>query len=255
MNIPIAMLHHVADNPHASLKKWSISHRKFVELLDCIENKGLKTITFNEIVEKKLANTDLENKIILTFDDCPASLFDFAIPELVKRNMKGVFFMPTAYIGASNTWDIEEHGTKEVKLMSTDDLKQLNAMGMEIGSHGQKHIRLNNVDHSKAFDDISNSKATLEKVLERPVYSFAYPYGKIPKGYKKMLSTAGYSFGISIYSSIENNFLLRRFGIHETDDSNTINLKISKRYSLMRIFYDPFFLLKNYIFKTRLAVV
>jgi peptidoglycan/xylan/chitin deacetylase (PgdA/CDA1 family) len=243
------MLHHVANHPHSSLKKWCISRDKFLQLLNCIEQKGYQTTTFQEIITQNLKSKDLKNKVIISFDDCPSSLFDFAIPELLKRKMKAVFYMPSKYVGGINSWDIEEHGMESVNLMSSAQLKELAGLGMEIGSHGEKHMRLNQISSREAFIDISNSKKTLESLLNTRVFSMAYPYGKIPGNYSQLLREAGYSFGISIYSTFQNKYALRRFAINETDDKQTIELKLSKRYRMMRFFYDPLFILKNKLFK------
>lgn len=44
--------------------------------------------------------------IIITFDDCPGPCGDFTIPELQKRNMKAVFYIPTAHIGGYYKWNV-----------------------------------------------------------------------------------------------------------------------------------------------------
>ncbi|MCX2432352.1 polysaccharide deacetylase family protein [Pedobacter sp. GR22-10] len=249
MNIPIAMLHHVAEQPHPSLQTWCISHGKFLEFLNCIAEQQLQTTTFHEIVSQKLTAKDLKNRIIITFDDCAAELFEFAIPELLKRGMKAVFYMPSNHIDGENTWDIEEFAMSSVKLMNLDQLRHLLALGMEIGSHGENHIRLNKVSEATAYQDIAGSKQNLETLLQSPVYSFAYPYGKIPAKHQKMLVKAGYTFGLSIYTSVETRYTLRRFAINETDDWKIITMKLGKRYRLMRALYDPILLLKNRVVK------
>ncbi|GGE55808.1 polysaccharide deacetylase [Pedobacter psychrotolerans] len=249
MNIPIAMLHHVAEQPHPSLQTWCISHSKFLEFLTCIENKGLQTTTFQEIITQKPSPKDLRNRIIITFDDCAAELLDFAIPELVKRNMKAVFYMPSNHIDGENIWDIEEFAMTSVKLMNLQQLQYLLTLGMEVGSHGENHIRLNQVSEEMANQDITLSKKNLENLLKHPIYSFAYPYGKIPDHHQKMLTQAGYYFGLSIYTALETKYTLRRFAINETDDRKIINMKLSRRYRLMRALYDPVLLLKNQLAK------
>ncbi|MFW0714245.1 polysaccharide deacetylase family protein [Pedobacter sp. N23S346] len=245
MNIPIAMLHHVAEQPHPSLQRWSISHHKFLEFLNRIEEKGLQTTTFEEMITLKLSSKDLQHKIIITFDDCAAELFEFAIPELLKRKMKAVFYMPSNHIDGQNIWDIEEYAMASVKLMDIGQLKHLLSLGMEIGSHGEKHIKLNKVDEAAAYLDIANSKKTLEDLLNHKVYSFAYPYGKIPAKHQQMLTKAGYHFGLAIYTPFESKYALRRFAINESDDQKIIDMKLGKRYRLMRLIYDPILLLKK----------
>ncbi len=239
------MLHHVAEQPHPSLRTWSIGHNKFVEFLNRIERKGLKTTTFEEIDTLKLSQKDLQNKIIITFDDCAAELFEFAIPELVRRKMKAVFYMPSNHIGGENIWDIEEYAMASVKLMNLDQLRQLLNLGMEIGSHGEKHIKLNKVSEADAYLEIANSKTTLEDLLDRKIYSFAYPYGEIPAKHHYMLLKAGYQFGLAIYTPFERKYTLRRFAINETDDQKIIDMKLGRTYRLMRLIYDPILLLKK----------
>lgn len=243
------MLHHVADQPHPSLKKWCISCNKFLEFLDGIEQNGLITTTFQEISESDFNETQLKNKVVITFDDCAAALFDFAIPELLRRKMKAVFYMPSEHIDGLNIWDIEEHSMISVKLMNAIQLQQLVSMGMEIGSHGEKHIKLDTVSKDLAYNDMLNSKITLEGLLNNKVYSFAFPYGKIPVQHQQLLNKAGYKFGLSIYTAFETNYTLRRFAINEHDGKQTINMKLSSKYRLMRFFYDPILLLKNKLFK------
>lgn len=243
------MLHHVAEQPHPSLQTWCITHSKFLEFLNCIEQRGLRTTTFQEIVTQKLTAKDLKNKIVITFDDCAAELLDFAIPEIVKRKMKAVFYMPSNHIDGQNTWDIEEFAMTSVKLMNLDQLRHLLTIGMEIGSHGENHIRLNKVSKAIAYQDIAGSKKSLETLLQHPIYSFAYPYGKIPPQHEQMLIHAGYHFGLSIYSTFQTRYSLRRFAINETDDQKIINMKLSRKYRIMRTLYDPVLLLKNRLTK------
>ena len=157
--------------------------------------------------------------------------------------------MPSAHIGDLNIWDIEEHAMVSVSLMDKAQLKQLVELGMEVGSHGEKHLRLDSISNKLAFDDVLNSKKTLEKLLNNKIYSFAYPYGKVPAQHKSMLRKAGYAFGLSIYTPFETDFTLRRFAINEKDSKNDIDLKLSRKYRIMRFFYDPVLLLKNKLFK------
>lgn len=233
------MLHHVDNNPHASLKGWAISNGKFLELLDCIEQKGLHTTTFQTIAERDFTKKDLRGKIILTFDDCPASLFEFAIPELIKRKMKAVFYIPTDFIGKFNSWDVEEQGFEKVSLFSEAQIKYLSLNGMEIGCHGAKHLRLNLITPRLLTQEINFSKIKLEETLCKRVFSFAYPYAQIPKNHKIFLNDAGYKFGVGLYIPFPNNFALRRIGIHQSDSKDSILRKIGYFYSFLRSFTDP----------------
>ncbi|WP_316759923.1 polysaccharide deacetylase family protein [Pedobacter aquatilis] len=217
----------------------SISKNKLVEFLDCIQKKKIETITFEEVFSLQKRRKGLKNKIVLTFDDCPISLFDFAIPELQKRGMKAVFYISTNYIDGVNVWDIEEHGTSEVKLMSSEQLRRISSFGMEVGSHGDKHVRFDKMELNEVCDDMSKSKQLLENILKTPVLSIAFPYGRTPSDAKKILSICGYNFGLTIYSLFQSRYTLRRFQIHQSDNCKTMNRKLGMSYKIMRIIYDP----------------
>src|SRR5438128_4641891 len=92
----IAMLHSVGNFADESLGNWCISHKAFLQLLTCIEEQEYHTTHFSELLEEPNTGKQHKKKVILTFDDCPKHLFDFAIPELLKRDMKAAFYMPAA---------------------------------------------------------------------------------------------------------------------------------------------------------------
>ena len=243
MNMPIIMLHHIGNPTGTGLESWRISAQKFSLLLDLIEQKGFKTTTFEEISQGKLQGQT--KKLILSFDDCPNSLFEFAIPELLKRKMKAVFSIPTAQIGGFNQWDVTEQGFASVALMSAEQLQYLSSLGMEIASHGKRHLGASKISTQQFVEEITASKQSLEKLLGKKIYTLAYPYGEVPKNHQKLLREAGYAYAISIYQPKKNNFALRRIGIHQSDTSKSISFKLGQSYQLMRVFLDPLlFLLK-----------
>ena len=208
-------------------------------MLDVVEDNRFHTSHFAEMVEGR---GNLSRQVILSFDDCYKHLLDFAIPELVSRKMKAVFYMPTAYIGSYNTWDANT-GSRQVELMNASDLRELVRLGMEVGSHSHNHVDLKGISAEQLKEELSTSKQRLEEIIARPVYSFAYPYGHVPASYKEALQTAGYQFGVTIYHPFENNFALRRFGVYDKDSAESLSRKLSKPYRWIRKVYDA---LKKY---------
>ncbi|MXV52808.1 polysaccharide deacetylase family protein [Pedobacter sp. HMF7647] len=238
MNIPILMLHHVGKNPDPSGKLMCIDNAKFKLLLDCIESQGYTTIVFEDLIRKNADNAILKKSVIISFDDCSAALFDFAIPELIRRKMRGVFYMPVFHMGNNNSWDIDEFNTAEVKLMDQGQLETLAKAGMEIGSHSYHHIRLAEESEVKCLEELVTSKTILEGILQKPVYSIAYPYSSVPQNYRKLMKSAGYLYGLCIYRAFQNRYTLRRIGIHQSDTKESMIRKLSKTYSWFRCFYD-----------------
>jgi peptidoglycan/xylan/chitin deacetylase (PgdA/CDA1 family) len=237
------MLHHVNDDKaYDSLKPFCISKNSFLQLLDYLDKNAYQTIVFGDL-QSNNKTLKGKKKVILSFDDCPKHLLEFVLPELVKRNMKAVFYMPTAHIGLHNSWDSEEGRTK-VDLMDKADLCQLVSAGMELGAHGHQHIKLKNIEEeSEIAFQVAHSKKILEDLTGQNILSFAYPFGSVPKSFKRILNTAGYFFAVSIYQPFQNRFALRRFIYHDGDNLKTIRQKLSGTYKLYRFLTDP---LKKY---------
>lgn len=247
MAVPILMLHHVENSPPNGIEGWSINYQQFDLLIDCIKSKRLATITFEEIISRKLIFGELKNTVIITFDDCSAKLFDYAVPTLIKNGMKAVFYIPTAQIGGYNEWDVKDSSAARIQLMNAEQLNYLTENGMEVGTHGHHHTRLNSISDSDFISEITTSKETLEKLLKKEIFSLAYPYGQVPKKHKEILSNAGYRFGMSIYQPLESEFALRRIGIHTTDTRKSISWKLSQGYPLLRSILDSIlYLMKRY---------
>jgi peptidoglycan/xylan/chitin deacetylase (PgdA/CDA1 family) len=63
-------------------------------------------------------------------------------------------------------------------MMSTDQVRALHRAGMEIGAHTVTHPILLNLTEAAAAEELSASRARLEKITGAPVRYFAYPNGR-----------------------------------------------------------------------------
>jgi peptidoglycan/xylan/chitin deacetylase (PgdA/CDA1 family) len=63
------------------------------------------------------------------------------------------------------------------RLLSVAELKQLADTGMTIGAHTLSHPVLSLCREEEARREIQESKLSLERALQRPVWAFAYPFG------------------------------------------------------------------------------
>lgn len=234
-NFPtIVMLHYVTDNPaHDDLKPWSINTTSYIRLLDYLEQQCYSVIGFEDLSNKVRGTKN----IIITFDDCPKQLWDFAIPELQKRNMKAVFYLPTAHIGGYNEWNVV-HGKPRIELMNKDDIVRLNEIGMEVGSHAHNHIMLEDKDEPEALRQLTISKSILESIIRKPVLSIAYPYGSLPNDYSKITEWAGYKYGLGVYVPWQSKYAIRRWIYDDTDNIESIQHKMSPIYTWQRSLYD-----------------
>lgn len=215
-------------------KPFVISEDTFRRFLDVIESTHQRTRTFRQLEDTHPAKKD----IIITFDDCGKHLLDFAVPELIRREMNAVFYIPTSQIGGFNDWNVAQ-GKPRIDLMNEADLKELQRLGMEIGGHTHDHILLGERSDSDILNQLTLSQDILTDILGQPAVSMAYPYGSIPNQAKSVLSEVGMRWGCSIFSPIQAHHCLRRFIVHDGDTRSTLKVKLHPVYSLYRRMTDP----------------
>jgi peptidoglycan/xylan/chitin deacetylase (PgdA/CDA1 family) len=233
----VIMLHHVSDLPEFnSLEPYSISRSKFLELLNFLETNNFKTKNFYDLKNEKRSSKD----VIITFDDCSQELLSFAIPELIKRNMKAVFYFPTGYVNSFNEWDVLE-GKNQVKFFNEQEIIEISKnVNFEIGSHSVTHRKLTQLHSEEILNELIYSKKELERITKKEIISFAHPFGAIPSMNDDLLKKAGYLYACGIFVKWQNNFSLRRFIFHNGDNNLTLKKKLSFYYRFYRKIKDKF---------------
>jgi len=113
---------------------------------------------------------------VLTFDDGYQDFLSIA-PFLAELKIKATIFVPTGWVGRSNTWD--RAAFKKRKHLGWQALCDAIAMGHEIGSHGIEHRRLTMLPPDEATQEVIESKHQLMQHLNQPVRTIAYPFGGV----------------------------------------------------------------------------
>ncbi len=61
--------------------------------------------------------------------------------------------------------------------LNKKEIKYLKSLGMLIGSHSENHNLLSRLTYREQFKELNNSKVFLEKIINKNVDTFCYPYG------------------------------------------------------------------------------
>jgi len=102
--------------------------------------------------------------------------------ELYKKEFKRVM---NYYGDLKLKHKILDHLLKkfEINIKSKDyylnkkEIKHLSSLGMIIGSHSESHTLLPRLTFKKQFEEIKNSKVFLQKIINKDIDTFCYPYG------------------------------------------------------------------------------
>lgn len=86
--------------------------------------------------------------------------------------------IPTMLTRLSEALDVPFRETgRDDALMSWDELRELSRQGFEIGGHTATHCNVPALDAETLYPEIVGSATAIENQLQKPVLSFAYPYG------------------------------------------------------------------------------
>jgi peptidoglycan/xylan/chitin deacetylase (PgdA/CDA1 family) len=205
---------------------WAVSHRDFCAQLDFLAAEGYAAPTMAE-----LASSPGQWKgrtAAITFDDGYVDNL-VACDELQKRGMRATWFVVSGSIGQEPAWPAD--GRPAGRLLSADELRDMQRAGMEIGSHSVNHIRLTEADDARLMTELSASRADLGNILGCEVQSFAYPYGARDERCEGAVREAGYAYACTTRTGWalrdKNPYRLRRLSVLNTDSLGCFARKLS----------------------------
>ncbi len=208
--LPILIYHFVGrerlEREGQSVSRFNVTAADLEAQLKWLNALGYHTVTIGEIAAALDGQTTLPDRpIALTFDDGWREQYDVAFPLLQRYGMRATFFVSTSFIGYP-------------RFMTWEELAEMRDAGMEIASHGRKHVNLADADDQEAWREIARSRETLEEKLGVSVVSFAYPYGGYRKELPALLERAGYRVaaggGGSPIQRLERRYYLRRMEVN-----------------------------------------
>jgi peptidoglycan/xylan/chitin deacetylase (PgdA/CDA1 family) len=131
--------------------------------------------------------------VAVTFDDGFESVVENAVPELTKRNIPFILFVPSGCLGRRPSWVPATHPSWGERVVSEPTLSSLsgNRLSM-IGSHSVTHPNLVRLGSSEVSDELVRSKADLEAALGRQIDLFSFPYGASNSAILNAARRAGY---------------------------------------------------------------
>jgi peptidoglycan/xylan/chitin deacetylase (PgdA/CDA1 family) len=221
---PILMYHHVGyapENADAVLRDLVVSPELFSEHLATMQTEGYVSVTMAELFEALAGRMLLPEKpVILTFDDGYSNMYEHALPRLLEKGMKGLFYLISGRMDQPSylTWG---------------QAAELKAAGMEIGNHTKSHPDLGKLGYSEQLAEIEEAAAAIGATLgERPKF-FCYPLGHYNNDTKRIVEETGHltattiSDGTLQYAS--SKFELRRVRIRNTTNTASLRWLLDRR--------------------------
>jgi peptidoglycan/xylan/chitin deacetylase (PgdA/CDA1 family) len=231
--IPMILMYHgvaeVAEDPNL----LCVSPARFAEQMAWLERSGRRGVSMATLVEQMRAGRH-QRLVGITFDDGYASVLENALPELQRRGFGATAFIISDLLGGTNEWD----EGPSWPLLDSGGVRSLAAAGIEIGSHGARHVRLAGAAAGQLEAEVAGSRDTLSELLGEPVRGLAYPYGSMDAAAREAVRAAGYEYACAVQAPARDLSLvaLPRVYVGERDGSTRMAVKrrLHKGYIALR---------------------
>lgn len=216
-SIPILMYHYIRDfhDPKDKIgTNLSVAPPVFAKQLVELKSAGYTTITFKDLQQPLPAKP-----IILTFDDGYEDAYTTAFPALQKEGMKAVFYIVSQFVNTP-------------AYVTTEQVKDLDKAGMEIGSHTINHADLSKQTETQQLRQLTESKQFLEQLIGKPVTAFCYPSGKYNETTLALDKKVGYTSATTTHPGVAT-------GVHfNTDPYQLTRVRVTESSDLLKVLGD-----------------
>jgi len=223
--VPVLMYHAVGRPRDERFRPWVVSPSLLAEHLAALRESGYDLVGLTEWAGRP----HVRNRAVLTFDDGYSDFREQALPVLAAHGARATVYVVTGYVGRQARW-LPFPAERTRPIMSWDDLRAIHGSGMEIGSHGHRHVELDAVSRSVAATDIRRSRDELRDRGFAPS-SFCYPFGYADRAVRAIVARAGFTSACVVGRGLadsEHDFLrVRRLAI----DHRTTPEALIRRFS------------------------
>lgn len=182
-----------------------------------------------------LPNATGQHFAAVTFDDGLNNFLDNALPELRQRRIPTTLFIVTDALGCNPAWehfsgdDPSQEGT-----LTEQQLKELPSDLISIGSHTMTHPMLPKVNDEHLKQELMGSRSKLERMLNRRITQFSFPYGAFDDRVIDSCREAGYDRAFTALPVLAftepREFLTGRVGTSPNDWPIEFRLKLAGAY-------------------------
>ena len=220
--MPLVWMYHSIAPYDEDPYEVTMTPKRFEKQMRWLRRRGLRGVSMGEL----LAAADrgrARGLVGLTFDDGYQDFITNALPVLQRYGFTATVFVLAGRLGGENEWS-RPGPTKA--LLTADEVRHIADAGMEVGSHGLKHISLLKADDEMLASETSRSRQMLQELLARPVPGFCYPYGYLDARVVAAARAAGYDYACAVKAGPEiGRHAIPRTLVHEGDTSWRLEAK------------------------------
>jgi peptidoglycan/xylan/chitin deacetylase (PgdA/CDA1 family) len=192
--VPILIYHSIRSYIPSDTKgarRWIATPETLEAELAYLRQNGYSSVTFDALAANVQNGAPLPARpVIISFDDDWQSQYVNAVPLLHKYGFTATFFIWVRAVGRAHH-------------MTWDEIRELDAEGMEIGCHTLTHLILPKLkDDGTLRREIVSAKNMIEVRIGHPVSSLAYPFGQYDERVVAAAREAGFTSARSTWPGV-----------------------------------------------------
>lgn len=182
-----------ADRPYAVELKVFAGH------IQALQQAGYTLVSQAQLEQQPLAG--IKKPLLLTFDDGHRSNATQVAPMLAEKGLSALFFITTDFCRQRDDF------------CSDDDLRNMLALGMHLGTHGTSHNFLAGMTEENSRQELAESQQWLADITGRVIDTVSFPGGRYGVRELKLARELNYRW---VHDST--------FGLHKLDTKKHFHL-------------------------------
>lgn len=219
----VLVYHRFAGELKPGQERIDIAPRRFARQLRLLRALGFRPLAADEILafHRGERRSLPRRSFAITVDDAIA---DAVAPLNRAAPLSPQLFVPTAELGRSAHWIDGE------SVAGWEEVRNLAAAGVAIGSHTRHHRRLTELPEAELETELRGSLAELRENLDDPVPILAYPNGDHDDAVCAAARAAGYAAAFTTEKGRNgagtDPHRLRRVSVHGADGALAVLWKV-----------------------------
>ncbi len=205
LKLPVLVYHYVevvTDLRDTIRQSLSITPAVFENQLLTLKKYGYTPIHLEDLVQYYDNQTLLPAKpVVLTFDDGYADFYTDVLPIITRLRVPVTLFMVSGFLDSTRNY------------LTTEQFRKIVAADLvEIGAHTVHHLNFHYIPLTLAQEEIVQSKIDLEKLSQRTIAHFAFPYGSYTPQLQAFAEKSGFKTAATVDLGV-TQFYDKRYGL------------------------------------------
>jgi peptidoglycan/xylan/chitin deacetylase (PgdA/CDA1 family) len=218
---PIILMYHGIGRRGEHPSTYVVGRWRFRCQMAWLYWRGYRAVTVSHLTACLAARQLLPPRTLaITFDDAYEDVYREAFPVLRRYGFDATIFVVSGSVGKTAAWaSVPPLAGRAIATQS--QLQEMAAAGIEIGAHTASHPSLTSLPPAAQQAEIVRSRTDLERLVDRPIRSFAYPFGNYNDVTAAAVRSAGFHAACGSRSGRNDPatplFELRRTEVRGTD--------------------------------------